>query len=79
VFGAGQEFDMAELSRRVFMAGVGASVLLALAGCGRRAGLDTPYQAGLDARREAEENNEPLPPEPKPPVTDRKFILDSII
>ncbi|MBX3531191.1 MAG: hypothetical protein KF849_11325 [Rhizobiaceae bacterium] len=67
------------MSRRVVLAGIGATMALTLAACGRRAPLDTPYQAGLDARREAQENDEPLPPEPKPPVSDRKFVLDPII
>jgi predicted small lipoprotein YifL len=70
---------MAEISRRAFSVGLGSALLLALAACGRRAPLDTPYQAGLDARREAEENDEPLPPEPTPPKADRKFILDPLI
>jgi predicted small lipoprotein YifL len=70
---------MADLSRRAFLAGIGASLALTLAACGRRAPLDTPYQAGLDARREAQENDEPLPPEPTPPPADRKFVLDPII
>jgi len=52
---------------------------LALSACGRKAPLDTPYQAAVDARREAAENNEPLPPEPTPPVKDRRFILDGLI
>jgi len=52
---------------------------LALSACGRKAPLDTPYQAAVDARREAEQNREPLPPEPTPPVQDRRFILDGLI
>ena len=52
---------------------------LALSACGRKAPLDTPYQAAVDARREAEQNREPLPPEPAPPVKDRRFILDGLI
>ena len=59
-----------------------ATVLAALgltAACGRKAPLDSPYQAAIDARREAQENNEPLPPEPAPPVADRPFILDRLI
>jgi predicted small lipoprotein YifL len=58
------------------------TVLAALAvtsACGRKAPLDTPYQAALEARREAAKNNEPLPPEPTPPVRDRRFILDGLI
>jgi predicted small lipoprotein YifL len=58
------------------------TVLAALAvtsACGRKAPLDTPYQAALEARREVAKNNEPLPPEPTPPVRDRRFILDGLI
>ena len=51
----------------------------ALAACGRKAPLDTPYQAAVDARREAEQNDEPLPPVPAPPVKDRPFFLDRLI
>ncbi|MCV0394395.1 MAG: lipoprotein [Rhizobiaceae bacterium] len=51
----------------------------ALAGCGRKSALDTPYQAQLDAREEARDNDEPLPPAPEKPVEDRPFILDGLI
>lgn len=51
----------------------------ALAACGRKAPLDTPYQAGVEARQEAERAGEPLPPLPEPPVEDRPFILDRLI
>lgn len=52
---------------------------LVLAGCGRKSGLDTPYAAAVEARKEAERNDEPLPPEPTPPVKDKRFILDGLI
>lgn len=51
----------------------------ALAACGRKSDLDTPYQAQIDAIREAERAGEPAPPAPQPPVRDRPFILDSLI
>jgi predicted small lipoprotein YifL len=50
-----------------------------LAACGRKGALDTPYEAAVEARREAERNNEPLPPEPQRPVKDRPFILDRLL
>jgi predicted small lipoprotein YifL len=50
-----------------------------LAACGRKGPLDTPYEAAVEARREAERNNEPLPPEPQRPVKDRPFILDRLL
>lgn len=56
-----------------------AALAVAATGCGRRAGLDTPYEAAREARREASRNNEPVPPQPEPPVEDRPFILDGLI
>ena len=50
-----------------------------LSGCGRKSGLDSPYEAALQARKDAEENKEPLPPEPTKPDDDRPFVLDSLI
>ena len=55
------------------------ATLGAVAGCGRKSGLDTPYEAALDARKEAEKNKEPLPPVPAPPENDKPFILDGLI
>ena len=56
------------------------AVATAITGCGRRPGtLSTPYEAAVDARREAERNDTPLPPEPQPPVEDKRFILDGLI
>jgi hypothetical protein len=49
------------------------------AGCGRKVGLDTPYEAAIQARKDAEKAKKPLPPEPTPPVKDRPFILDRLI
>ena len=53
--------------------------LCAVAACGRKAGLDTPYEAALQARKDAERAKEPLPPEPTPPVKDKPFILDKLL
>lgn len=47
--------------------------------CGRKAGLDTPYAAQVQARKDAKAAGEPLPPEPTPPVTDKPFILDPLL
>ncbi|WP_206075881.1 lipoprotein [Mesorhizobium sp. Z1-4] len=53
---------------------------LALTGCGRKAPLDTPFQAATEARKQAIENNdENVPPEPEPPVADKPFFLDPLI
>jgi len=56
------------------------AVATTLTACGRRPGtLDTPYEAAVEARKEAERNNEPLPPEPTKPEEDKRFILDGLI
>ena len=52
---------------------------LAVSACGRKAALDTPYQASIDARKDAERNKQPLPPEAPKPVADRPFILDGLL
>ena len=46
---------------------------------GRKGSLDTPYEAAIEARKEAKKNDEPLPPEPTPPEKDKRFILDGLI
>lgn len=53
--------------------------MAAVTACGRKAGLDTPYEAAEQARKDAEKAKQPLPPEPEKPVKDRKFILDPLI
>jgi predicted small lipoprotein YifL len=55
------------------------AVLAVVSGCGRKSGLDTPYEAAVQARKDAEKAKEPLPPEPEKPVEDRPFILDGLI
>lgn len=50
-----------------------------VAGCGRKAPLDTPYAAGIQARKDAQKAGEPLPPEPEEPVEDKPFFLDRLI
>lgn len=47
--------------------------------CGRKAPLDTPYEAGMQARKDARKAGQPLPEEPTPPVEDKPFILDGLI
>ncbi|MGE0502454.1 MAG: lipoprotein [Rhizobiaceae bacterium] len=55
------------------------ALAVSVAGCGRKSSLDTPYQAALQARKDAERNKEPLPPEPTPPEPDKRFVLDGLI
>jgi predicted small lipoprotein YifL len=55
------------------------AALALTAACGRKAPLDTPYDAAIEARKQAEEDGKPLPPEPTPPQTDRPFVLDRLI
>jgi predicted small lipoprotein YifL len=52
---------------------------VALSGCGRKAALDTPYEAAVQAREDAAEAGQPVPPEPEPPQADRPFILDRLL
>ena len=65
-------------ARLLGLAALAGSVALTAA-CGRRAPLDTPYEAAVQARKDAEKAKQPLPPEPTPPVQDRPFILDRLI
>ena len=53
--------------------------VLGMTGCGRKAGLDTPYEAGMRARQEAQKAGRPLPPEPAKPAADKPFILDPLL
>lgn len=55
------------------------TVMAAIAGCGRKSALDTPYEAAVQARKDAQKANQPLPPEPAKPDTDKPFILDPLI
>ena len=55
------------------------AALFAVSACGRKGDLDTPYSAAVEARQEAERQNQPVPPEPQRPAEDRPFILDGLI
>ncbi|HEY4193311.1 MAG TPA: hypothetical protein VGM46_11755 [Mesorhizobium sp.] len=55
------------------------AAMATVVGCGRRAGLDTPYEAAVQARKDAEKAKQPLPPEPEKPVADKPFFLDKLI
>ena len=47
---------------RVFAAIALVLAVAVVAGCGRKSSLDTPYQAQVDARKEAEKTGAPMPP-----------------
>ena len=52
----------------------------AIAGCGRKAPLDSPFDAASEARRQAIEDEAAIiPPEPARPVRNKPFILDPLI
>jgi predicted small lipoprotein YifL len=55
------------------------AALTALSACGRRGDLDSPYEAQVQARKDAKKANEPLPPEPVKPETDKPFVLDPLL
>jgi len=65
--------------RDVVAVALAISVLAVLSGCGRKSGLDTPYEAAVQARKDAARAKEPLPPQPTPPNPDKPFILDGLI
>ena len=64
---------------RLFTALALIAVIALASACGRKSGLDTPYEAAVQARKDAEKAKEPLPPEPEKPFKDRPFILDGLI
>jgi predicted small lipoprotein YifL len=64
---------------RIFAAIALLLAVAAVSGCGRKSSLDTPYQAQIDARKEAEKAGEPLPPEPTKPDNNKPFILDPLL
>jgi predicted small lipoprotein YifL len=55
------------------------AAMATVAACGRKAGLDTPYEAAVQAHKDAEKAKQPLPPEPQKPNTDKPFFLDKLI
>jgi len=55
------------------------AAVVTVTACGRKTGLDTPYEAAEQARKDAERAKQPVPPEPEKPVKDRKFILDPLL
>lgn len=64
---------------RMFVTLALVAATVAVAACGRKGALDSPYEAAVEARKEAERNKEPLPPEPEKPDNDKPFILDKLI
>ena len=64
---------------RIFVTLMLLATLAMVSACGRKAPLDTPYEAQVQARKDAEEAKEPLPPEPVKPELDKPFILDRLL
>ncbi|MCX7305667.1 MAG: lipoprotein [Hyphomicrobiales bacterium] len=64
---------------RIFTTIVLVVAAAAVAGCGRKAGLDTPYEAQVTARKEAEKAGGPMPAEPTKPETNKPFFLDPLL
>ena len=40
------------------------TAMATVAACGRKSDLDTPYEAAVQAQKDAQKAKEPLPPEP---------------
>ncbi len=55
------------------------AAMATVAACGRKSGLDTPYEAAVQARKDAEKAKQPLPPEPEKPDNNKPFFLDKLI
>jgi predicted small lipoprotein YifL len=64
---------------RIFAAIALVVIAAAVAGCGRKSSLDTPYDAQVNARKEAEKTGGPMPPEPAKPEEDKPFLLDPLL
>lgn len=64
---------------RLILSATLVGALVAVSACGRRGALDTPYDAAVQARKDAAKAKEPLPPEPEKPVQDKKFFLDFLL
>ncbi|WP_315924695.1 hypothetical protein [Mesorhizobium sp. SP-1A] len=55
------------------------ATMAAVTACGRRGDPLTPYDAAVQARKDAEKAKQPLPPEPQKPDRNKPFILDRLI
>ena len=66
--------DTSMTAARIIVAIALLGALGVTAACGRKSDLDTPYDAAVQARKDAEKAGEPLPPEPQKPVEDKPFI-----
>jgi len=72
--------DEAMSAGRIFTALALTATVMLVSACGRKSQLDTPYQAAVQARKDAVKAKDPNPPpEPAKPVTDKPFILDGLI
>ena len=64
---------------RIFTALVLAATMAMISACGRKTGLDTPYEAQMQARKDAQKAGGPVPAEPEKPETDKPFLLDPLL
>lgn len=55
------------------------TAVAATSACGRKAGLDSPYEAQMQARKDAKAAGEPVSPEPEKPNPDKPFFLDPLL
>jgi hypothetical protein len=78
--GSAERTDEAMTAGRIFTALALIAAMALVSACGRRASLDTPYEAAVQARKDAVKAKDPNPPpEPEKPRTDKPFILDPLI
>lgn len=47
--------------------------------CGRKGDLDTPYDAAVQAQKDAQKAGQPATAAPQKPVADKPFILDPLL
>ena len=64
---------------RIFTTLVLLAAVATASACGRKSGLDTPYEAQVQGRTDALTAGAPAPPEPEAPDTDKPFLLDPLL
>lgn len=64
---------------RIFTTLVLLTAVAMASACGRKAGLDKPYDAQVQARKDALKAGETAPSEPQKPDADKPFLLDPLL